>query len=310
MRKWHFRTIRTYVATLLNLFKGVEVQYKDEAGNVITSKVPVAYVSKEKSDIFRDATFLQQFTGNLNILPRAVLSLISVQKADERQTNRNLKINRVRKQKTIEFAYNSVAYSFMFEYKIYCRGMNEATMLLEEIAPRFNPICALDVYDTDNLDEPTRVPVKLVDINIAEYEPISETSANIFTVDCTVQLEGQLYSPINITNAVRHLGINLYKEDEKVSHYDLDTGFFENEYTFYIDGFNLSELRRGDNILELEYRCETDKPLTFLWRVDYGDCVIRELDENRVKLSCDGKFVGISCSVGDVTVSRDFVVTD
>lgn len=307
--------MRTYVASLLNFFKGVEVQYTDQTGNIISSTVPVTYVSKEKSDIFQSVSNTQHLTGNVNILPRAVLSLISVQRDDTRQTNRNLKINRVRRDSKIEFAYNSVAYSFIFEYKIYCRGMNEATMLLEEIAPRFNPNCSLDVYDTDNLDEPTRVPVKLVDINIAEYEELSETSSNIFNVSCTVQLEGQLYSPINIVDAVNHLGINLYKETKHVSYYDFDSGFFEHSTPFTVEGFNLSELKKGDNELEVLYKAETDENLSFEFTVDQGDCIIRETNRNKAKISCSGKFVSLSCVVrsrneldGVKTVSRDFVV--
>lgn len=312
MRRWYFRTIRTYTQALMNFFKNLEVLDIDTAGNFITTNVPFAIVSKEKSDMYADISNEQHLTGNVNILPRGVMSLISIQRADQRQTNRNLKINKARKDNTIEFSYNSVAYSFIYEIKIYCRGMNEACMLLEEIAPRFNPNCSIDVFDTENLPEPTRVPIKLVDINISEYEPMAETTANIFIVDCTVQLEGQLYSPITTTDAVKHLGINLYKNDTKVSGFDFDTGFFEHTNPFQIKGFNRTTLVRGTNVVEVLYDVESVDNLEFLWSVEQGDGIIRQEDGAKIVLSAGGKFIDISCKISngirEQTIARTFIV--
>lgn len=313
MKKWYFRTIRTYVAAVLDYFKGLETQTTDQAGNTLTKTVPFMYVSKEKSAMFEMVSNTQHRTGNVNIIPRGTISLISIQKDDTRQTNRNTKTNRVKKDDTIQYSYNSVSYTFIFEVKIICRGMNEATMLVEEIAPRFNPNCSLAVYDVDNLDEPTRLPFRLLDISIEEFEPMDETSMNLFIVDCTCQLEGQLYAPIENAKAIDKIKVNLYKEDKRVAGFDENTGFFEevlNEVK--IEGFDKNTLVKGVNTITLAYNVTHVDDLEFNWVIDQGDAVIREQSRNIVTISATGKFIDISCHITgkdiDQTYSRTFVV--
>lgn len=315
MRRWYFRTIRTYVAAIINFFKDLEIQTTDSAGNVVSVNVPIAYISKEKSQMFQDVSDFQHLTGNTNVLPRGVVSLISMQRDDTRQTNRNIKTNRIRKDSVIEYTYNSVSYSFIFNVKLYCRGMNEASMLVEEIAPKFNPNCSIDVYDTDNLDTPTRLPIRLIDLAIEEFDPLSETSSNIFTVDCTCQLEGQLYAPIQMTSPVNNFGINLYKNDSFVAGFDSNTGWFEEKINdIIIKGFDKKSLQRGVNTLELVYRTTADDDVSFKWSVEQGDAIIRKTDRNKIEVTVDGKFVDITCVVSSGilkrTITRTFVIDD
>lgn len=199
---YHHNTIRTYTGALLNLFNDLEVQYKNSSGEVTSRNIPVRFASKEKSKILDEYTMEQLTSGNYNVLPRASLSWSSLMRSEQRTTNKNLKINTKANEDTFEFLYNSVPYEFTYELSIICRGMNEATMIIEQVASRFNPIVNIDVYDATNLDEPTRIPVQLLDIGITpdEYE---EISSNIITISFGLSLKGNIYPPIKSIERIK-----------------------------------------------------------------------------------------------------------
>ena len=163
---YHHNTIRTYTGALLNLFNDLEVQYKNSSGEVTSRNIPIRFATKEKSKILDEYTTEQLTSGNYNVLPRANLSWSNMIKAEQRTTNKHVKINTKATDTHFEFLYNSVPYEFTYELTIMCRGLNEATMIIEQIACKFNPIINIDVYDATNLDEPTRIPVSLLDIEL------------------------------------------------------------------------------------------------------------------------------------------------
>jgi hypothetical protein len=104
--------------------------------------------------------------------------------------------------------YNSVPYEFNYDLVFQCRGMNEASQIIEQIAPKFNPIVNIDIWDATNLDEPTRVPVRLLDISI-ESEDYDELSSNIITVVMGINLVGNLYPPIKSIPRIKEYEIYL-----------------------------------------------------------------------------------------------------
>lgn len=208
----HHGTIRKYTAALLDLFNGMEIEYKDKAGNVITRSVPIVYSSKEKSRVIEGFTAEQLAAGNTNVLPRASLSMSTMLKSDQRVMNKNNKINTVANPNSFDFLYNSVPWEFTFELSVMCRGMNEATMLIEQVAPKFNPIVNIDIWDAENLNEPTRVPVRLLDIGV-ETSDYEELSTNIVTVSFGLSLFGNLYPPIQSIQRIKDFKIYMNQQD-------------------------------------------------------------------------------------------------
>ena len=168
MAFFHHGSVRKYTAALLDFFNNVEIQYKISDGNPVTKSVPIRYTSREKSRIFEDYAIDQMLGGNYNFLPRGNLALSGITKAEARTTNKNLKIGTYASDTSMEFMHNSVPYEFAFDVSFQCRGMNEATQIVEQIAPKFNPTVNLDVWDAQNLDEPSRIAVKLNDIQIEQ----------------------------------------------------------------------------------------------------------------------------------------------
>jgi hypothetical protein len=205
---YHHGTIRKYTAALLDLFNDLEIQYEDSQGNIISRNIPLKYSSIEKTRVLDNYTTEQLASGNTNVLPRAALAMSTMVKSEARTTNKNIKIAKIKTEDTFEWMYNSVPYEFTFELAFICRGMNEASMIVEQLAPKFNPTINIDVWDATNLDEPTRVPVKLLDIGIeqAEYD---ETSSNLVFVNCGLSIQGNLYPPVRSTDRIKEFKMNM-----------------------------------------------------------------------------------------------------
>lgn len=214
MAFFHHGTIRKYTAAILDLFNDFEIQYKNSLGETISKQIPLRYSSREKAKIFDEYTTEQLLSGNYSILPRASLALKSMAKAESRVTNKNTKINQYKTDSIIEFSFNSVPYEFMFEIIVQCRGMNEATQIIEQVAPKFNPTVNIDVWDAANLNEPTRIPVRLTDVSL-DSEDYEELSTNIFTVTFSLSLMGNLYPPIKSQARVKEFQIMMNQVDGK-----------------------------------------------------------------------------------------------
>lgn len=219
---YHHGSIRKYTAALIDLFNEVEVQYQMSTGETITKKVPLTYSSKEKAREFDKHTAEQLRSGNYNVLPRGSLAFVSLDKHTERTPNKNLKINKFISDTAIEFAFNSISYDFSFEINFQCRGMNEATQIMEQIAPIFNPTVNIDIWDAQNLSEPTRIPVRLLGISF-ENEDYNELSSNIVTVVFNVALTGNLYQPIKSIPRINEFDIylNQIENDTEASRKDM-----------------------------------------------------------------------------------------
>jgi len=211
----HHNSIRKYTAALLDLFNNTEIQYPSSTGNIITKNIPIVYSTREKSRILEGHTAEQLASGNTNVLPRANLSLSTLVKTESRITNKNLKVNTVSSETKFEYMYNSVPYEFTYELTFMCRGMNEAAMIIEQIAPKFNPTINIDIWDGINLSEPTRIPVRLLDIGI-EAEEYEEFSSNIIILSFGLSLMGNLYPPIRTIERIKEFKIFINEHQDQL----------------------------------------------------------------------------------------------
>ena len=315
---YHHNTIRTYTGALLNLFNDLEVQYKNSLGEVTSRNIPIRFATKEKSKMLDEYTTEQLTSGNYNVLPRANLAWSNMIKAEQRTTNKNVKINTKANENTFEFLYNSVPYEFTFELTIMCRGMNEATMIIEQIACKFNPIINIDVFDATNLDEPTRIPVTLLDIGLepSEYE---ELSNNIINVNVGLSIKGNIYPPIKSIERIKEFKMFLNESQEdnfnnykkkSVFSCDVIDGELENEDIFIPEIMDTypriieivgSNIVQGSNdILAIwEDDDSTIRELTFEWFVLSGSASITgDIDEAILNISDVGS-VEVLCKITD-----------
>lgn len=299
-------TINSYVGALLTFLRKIDISYTDENKNLITKNIPIMYTSKEKSDSLEFLNAEDIKTGNVNILPRGTLALVSIQKREEASLNRNIKVNKTRTNNKIEYSFNSVPYSFIFEFNIFCRGMNELASLIEIILPNFNPNLSLDIYDVANLDEPTRVPLKLMDVTFSEVDENSETSKNIWMLTFSMQMDGQLYQQIKTTNLLR--------EYDMLTNVNKGYNYLESvNNPIYSAFFKKNTLKKGENTIEVVFKSALDIPeisfeisddikfkqksnkITF----NLTDDVLSKLQNNFVLIKCNLKTVSDSLSISN-----------
>lgn len=305
---YHNNTLRRYTAALLNIFNDLEVQHKDSKGNLITKKVPIVYKSREKSTVLDKYESEQLTKGNLNILPRASMAISSIQRAEDRISNKFNKIVQKENRLRAEFAYNSMPYDVYFEVHVMCRGINEACMIFEQVAPKFNPTISLDVYDTDFLEEPTRVLVKLLDINM-DYPEFDETSTNLVTVNIMLNLAGYIYQPLKelpkIKETIFTFRTNKSNSDAIIG-WDKET---DKESYIYDDGrstFKIIDivpkdvLRIGANQIDIIMDTKKHIRYKYEWTVVYGDCLLRDKHEKNpiLNIKSKGEFC-LKCKVVD-----------
>jgi hypothetical protein len=329
---YHHGTIRRYTAALLSMFNGLEIQYKDSNGVLHSRNIPIRYGFREKSSILSELDTKQILSGNTNVLPRATLSLSVLLKSDERTRSKYNKIGTKSNAESFDYMYNSVPYTFNFELEVLCRGMNEATMIIEQIVPKFNPIYNIDIWDADNLDEPTRVPVKLLDISIAseEYE---ELSTNIVTVSAGLEIKGNIYSPIQTVERIKDFKMYVnstdgtgYFDRGSILGWDVeDDGTLTNEeiiipqtvteYAPQIIDILGNNIVLGSNELTLIYEDKDNKfsELTFQWDIINGDATVIENKDTGTLLINSPGVVEVQVTITDAygnfhTLNKTFTV--
>ena len=299
-------TINSYVGALLTFLRNIDISYIDENKNLITKNIPIMYTSKEKSDSLEFLNAEDIKTGNVNILPRGTLALVSIQKREEASLNRNIKVNKIRTDNKIEYSFNSVPYSFIFEFNIFCRGMNELASLIEIILPNFNPNLSLDIYDVANLDEPTRVPLKLMDVTFSEVDENSETSKNIWMLTFSMQMDGQLYQQIKTTNLLR--------EYDMLTNVNRGYNYLEClNNPIYSAFFKKNTLKKGENTIEVVFKSALDIPeisfeisdnIKFKQKSNkivftLTDDILSKLQNNFVLIKCNLKTASDSLSISN-----------
>lgn len=330
---FHHGTIRKYTAAILDLFNDLEIQYTDSNGNVRARNIPVKYSSIEKHKELDNFSSEQLLSGNTNILPRAAVALSTLIKAEQRIQNKNLKINKVKSENSFEYMYNSVPYEFTYELAVICRGMNEASMIIEQVAPKFNPTVNIDVWDAENLDEPTRVPVKLLDIGIESNE-YDELSSNLVTVSFGLSIMGNLYPPVKSIDRIKQFKMYMGEQiDDKfnrttILNFDVNAdGSTTDVGSVHLDHSNtyapaiisiVSDgiIAQGPNNLTVIYDDKDSKlsELTFDWVVISGNAaIIGNLDKAVLDVNANGA-IEVQVTITDIygnynSLSKTYYVT-
>lgn len=312
MAFFHFNTLRKYTASLLNLFNSLEIQTLKSNGKYEYTHIPIQYANREKFDIYTQLSYNQIFTGNTQVLPRAILTFNGMAPAIERARNKFFKI--YRKVKVIDgvpqklnFQYNSVPYNFEFQVLVQCRGMNEASMVIEQVTSFFNPTYCLRIKEIDLPDfGETSIILDLTSTNIEQAE-IDEFSSNIVTITFDLNLRGNIYPAIKEQETIKTIQLFLSSVDRN----DPENGAVreyaetrESEKTL-INQYNSSikDIFYNNKYLEclIDQECEKLIKFQFDWFV------------NDVKLESKEQRVFYNLNNGDVVKVRaytDIVETD
>ncbi len=221
---------------MLETFNGLKVENIIE-NNTKTPEykyknIPIKYSTREKINLLDEIDEQNLLSGNHNVLPKSSLALTTIVKNSERQSNKFVKIATT---EFGEFMFNAVSYDFSFDMTVMCRGMNEASMVIEQIASRFNPTYTLLINEIPNQVTPTSIPLQLLDIGVESLN-YDELSTNIIHVSVGFMLKGNFYSPI--------------EELEKIKNVEMYINFWHHSITNEYNRAKLFEYDVTDSILQ------------------------------------------------------------
>ena len=193
----HPNTIRKYVAGMLAFFSNLRVEYLAN-GKVYQRKLPVFYGNREKLLTIEEHEFSELMNGNTNFLPRASLVIDSMTYDANRQNNKNVAVQRELTMQSLTnknaFAYVTSApspYNIAVRLNLITRGMNDAMMLVEQVASFFNPF-----YTFKMVEEQQESSIRL-QLDSVTFEPpeIDQYSNNEVMVEFGFTLYGNMYKP-------------------------------------------------------------------------------------------------------------------
>ena len=193
----HPNTIRQYVAGMLAFFSNLRVEYLAN-GKVYQRKLPVFYGNREKLLTIEEHEFAELMNGNTNFLPRASLVIDSMTYDQNRQNNKNVAVQRELTMQSLTnknaFAYMTSApspYNIAVRLNLITRGMNDAMMLVEQVASFFNPF-----YTFKMVEEQQESSIRL-QLDSVTFEPpeIDQFSNNEVMVEFGFTLYGNMYKP-------------------------------------------------------------------------------------------------------------------
>jgi len=227
---FYHNSIKTYTISLLDMFSHIQIpRYNSDGEKISDFKVPIVFGSKDKAYSLSKHDIENLHSGNVNAFPRLVLSFLSMNKAQDRNTGKMNRINKIQKNEdSLLYTYhlNGVAYDFDFVIYIATRTFTDATIIIEQIAPMFNPDITLKIRELDIQNEPTSVPVALGEFSITLPEDLDETEIRIIEAELNVTVKGTLYPPIKDSNVISKLEVNTIivtdERDEKEEIYEVD----------------------------------------------------------------------------------------
>lgn len=207
----HPNTIRMYVGSMLAFFSNLRTEFLKD-GKLYARKLPVFYGNREKLVSIEQHEFENLFNGNTNFLPRASLVIEGMSYDQNRQQNKNLAVSREINMQSLTaktpFAFTQGApspYNITVRLNIITRGMNDAMMIVEQIAAFFNP------HYTFNMIEGGAESQVRLQLDSVSFEPpeMDQFSANEVMTEFSFTLFGNMYKPRNKEPLVQQITMNI-----------------------------------------------------------------------------------------------------
>lgn len=208
----HPNTIRKYVAVLLTFFSNLETEYVNPDGIILTRKLPVIYASREKLIALEDREFEALSNGNTNFLPRASFIIDSMSYNAQRQINKGVNVAAVNSQTSLIGGYSETIkspspYDISARLTLVTRGINDALMITEQIASRFNPYLGIKIFEDPLASKETEVRVRLDGVTF-EPQEMDSFSQNEVVTEFSFIINGNLYSKPGKAYIIDSINVN------------------------------------------------------------------------------------------------------
>lgn len=219
--------LRKLNLALIGVFSGIQVAKKDNSGNVLEYRqVPIRFVHKQKFIPLLSEDGQSNMMWFNQHLPQLALMINTISYDGGRQrggfdapifsyTDANDVTRRM---------FSGTPYKISYTLGILSMHMNEVSMIMEQILPRFNPYHNITIKEWDFLPELTR------DIKVGIGQVITTNFDSEVTEDKFRKIEFEIgfdatcnfYLPIQISDIVKHVRVNLKDNTftNEVSAYD------------------------------------------------------------------------------------------
>lgn len=209
---FHHHTTRKYTVSLLKLFNDIEVpRYDEETGALLSVvNVPINFSTKERAVQLITEEYTTNSNNN-NILPVMSLTLNSIDKAYNRDTNKySKKVFYDEKNKPVNYQINSASYNFSYTISIMARTMTDLTTIVEQILPMFRPTYNIRIQELDYLEETTSIPLDFegISFDFPDEQGI-EDDIRIVSAEISLTLRGNLYLPIKDARVIKEVYANI-----------------------------------------------------------------------------------------------------
>lgn len=227
MAKQHYfyNAMRKTIVQFLDMFNDIVIaRYNQDTGAVIKYvKVPLKFAPKTKQWYW---TELREAGDRRDqVLPMMAVNLDTVEFAQDRQVNRNARIEAANDGTDGKVFFNPVPYDFTFSLQIAAEYMVDITQIVEQIFPFFTPEAWIRItipeLSIDGLAETGQAGSDKLELRVV-YESASkdapveldEAGYRILLWTLTFKVQGYLFSPIQPTKPIHKVIQNYYMTTE------------------------------------------------------------------------------------------------
>lgn len=209
MKHFSFNLTEKYTIALLDLFNDLEIEYRHSDGSLHYTTVPLKFRSRERAANLSEQETQEIIKGNTSIIPRLSLVLNSIEKSPERTTNKYIRSHELRFENGMKHTLNSVAYDWSFSLLLLCRTVTESSQIIEQVAPMFRPTYTLNINEIEILNEPTTIPLELLDITLDIDDEHDDDNIRTIISEFNFTLRGNMYLPIHEQGIIEEMKVYL-----------------------------------------------------------------------------------------------------
>ena len=206
--------LRKLNLALIGLFSGIQVAKKDNRGNVIEYRqVPIRFVHKQKFiPLLSDDGQSNMMWFNQH-LPQMALMInsISYDPSKMRGGFDSPIFSYTDSSDVTRKMFSGTPYKISYQLGILSMHMNEVSMIMEQILPRFNPFHNLTIREWDFLPELTRD----IKVNIGQTiqtnfdSEVDENKFRKIEFEMSFDASCNFYLPIQISEIIKHVKVDL-----------------------------------------------------------------------------------------------------
>jgi hypothetical protein len=206
--------IKKTIASFGKLFSGIQIERKDNNGNLIqTVNVPIAYSNKEKW-VTRTEQDASQTNNTQITLPRLAFEITNYSYDSTRKVNKNNRLGNTNQNLTSNIQYSGVPYNLDVSLYLITKTIEDGLVVMEKILPMFTPNYTISINAVPEMNVVKDVPIILNSVTVDDnYEnEISARREIIHTFSFTLKLE--LFGSIATSSVIKHVNVNLPIQSE------------------------------------------------------------------------------------------------